>query len=338
MNLYRRKDRPYIYADLRKYGCGKLSTGETDKKLADQFVIEYLAKRGKAPTVNVPIAQLIDRFLTYSETNKTDRGHGRALLSLAAFRNFIGECQIRDINPEMIEGFKAKRLGEVSGSTVNRDLNDIRAMFSKALQWGLLDKSPMRFVKRLREPRRHLPSFYTQKEIKLILKVSLPQHRKWWLLFYYSGMRRSEGYNLKWSDIKNGNIYIRKPKETTPKMIPVSENLRKVLKQIKKDGDHVLPRIMEASFTQAFRRTLKDADLPGSLHTLRHSFATQLLLKGVPIHVVSRLLGHTNLKTTSIYTHALDRDLRAAVNQISLKSSPNVPIRKKKQRKVSVSR
>ncbi len=54
----------------------------------------------------------------------------------------------------------------------------------------------------------------------------------------------------------------------------------------------------------------------GSLHRLRHTVATHLLMQGTPIQVVSRLLGHSSLRTTSIYTHALEGDLQEAVNRL----------------------
>jgi site-specific recombinase XerD len=73
----------------------------------------------------------------------------------------------------------------------------------------------------------------------------------------------------------------------------------------------------ETTFRRTMRRIRAASGVPFTMHSLRHSFITQLLRSGVPIHVVSRAAGHTQITTTAGYLRVWDEDVRRAARTLT---------------------
>ena len=147
-------------------------------------------------------------------------------------------------------------------------------------------------------------------------------------------MRLGELLNMKWNwiDFKQNIITVQCSASFTTKskrerIIPISANLRSQLSnQLPKvldleKNNFVFTRINKVKLNEdliskQFKKSVRAANLDEKIHfhTLRHSFASQLVQKGVSLYVVKELLGHEDLSTTQIYAHLQQQNLRDAVN------------------------
>lgn len=145
-----------------------------------------------------------------------------------------------------------------------------------------------------------------------------------------TGVRWGTLVSLRWRnvDLANGTLYIDadSTKAEAAQMLPLNSSAMDVLKKWREEAPDaapaalVFPAPMGGVFynvNKAWYRLLADSGL-GHLrwHDLRHTFASQLVIAGIPLNTVRELLGHKNIKTTLRYAHLAPQGLRAAVECI----------------------
>ena len=171
-----------------------------------------------------------------------------------------------------------------------------------------------------------LPSVLTMEECLQIFRVvDNPKHKLLLLIGYGAGLRVSEIVTLEWRDIlfSEHKIHIRnaKGKKDRLVMLPYSivsslEYYRKLYqtKQYIFEGQFAGEPYSCGSVQAVMRDALKKSGLEkkATVHTLRHSFATHLLENGTDIRYIQQFLGHSSIKTTTLYTHIS----ASAVNKI----------------------
>jgi len=316
MKLYKRPDSPFFWADLRRYGLGRRSTNIRDKRTAERYLIQFLAKNNIPVKKQGNLLELTQRYLVWSESTKATKVHIGNSYTITLFLAYLSpDMSLFSVSQEHIEGFIMMRAKAVSKASVNREYAVIRHMFNLAVAWEYLNESPCRKIKPFRVSRK-LPKYYTEEEIGRLLKGAHGIWRSIWLILLNTGMRRGELLALKWSDLHNGALHIRSPKEGRDKVIPISEDLQKVLDNLPRKGEMVCP-YGSSTLTHTFKKMAIKAGIPGNLHLLRHTTASHLLLNGVPLQVVQRILGHSSIAITDLYVHALDKDMKEAVDKLS---------------------
>ena len=195
-----------------------------------------------------------------------------------------------------------------------------------------MDENVFKKIKKLKTTN-NTPAFPTLEDLNKILEQEKDKTLKLIYLFgFYTGMRMGEIRFLKWNSINfNTNlISVNNHESFTTKsrlarVIPLHKKLRRLLLEYKKSqsmNEYVFMKkefVFTKDFISAkFKKAVRDAKLNPSLHfhSLRHGFASNLVLKGVSIYEVSKLLGHADIKTTQIYAHLRSDDLRNAVERL----------------------
>jgi integrase len=99
--------------------------------------------------------------------------------------------------------------------------------------------------------------------------------------------------------------------------IPLTDNAKDALEHLNKDS-YILPRIRPDSMSRTFMRCATRAGVGGTLHSLRHTYISHLVMANVPLRVVQVLAGHAHYVTTERYAHLSPGHLQDAGKSINL--------------------
>jgi|TARA_Y100000310_G_scaffold97479_1_gene95108 site-specific recombinase XerD len=168
-----------------------------------------------------------------------------------------------------------------------------------------------------------LPAVLSKKEILKMIEVTKNlKHRLLIMLLYSTGMRISEVLSLKWENIHHDYIKIKLGKGNKDRVTILSKRLKKLLKEFEKEKGYVLEgrkgKYSYKSAQKVLEIAAKKAKLKNKVtpHVLRHSFATHLLESGTDIRYIQKLLGHSRLETTQIYTHVSNNSIKNIKNPL----------------------
>ena len=211
----------------------------------------------------------------------------------------------------------------------NRTLDLLRRILNHAIDCGHLDTNPARGIKR--NPRPKLTRFLSRDEVHRLHGVldryagarpSRARQADIIRLLLLTGCRKSEIRALRWQDVDGDTLNLADAK-TGPRQVYLNAPARAILERQPRTGSaHVFPSPSDPSrplshqlpLWPAVRREAGIEDV--RLHDLRHTVASHAVLQGIPLPVVSRLLGHKHPSMTLRYAHVGDRETEAAAERI----------------------
>jgi site-specific recombinase XerD len=238
------------------------------------------------------------------------------------FTKWLGEKPATEINNEDLKNFMMYSLEvlKISENTAHSRINALKAYYEKVLK-------NEKFYFNIPRPKKHssLPKVLSEQEIgRLFNGIANVKHKSILFTAYSSGLRVGETCSLRLQDIDRDRmqLFIYKGKGKKDRMVPLSPLVSEILlKYLEKEkikplkylfeGDNPGKPISRSSAQKSFHKAKEGSEILKSVsfHSLRHSFATHMLEKGVSTRYIQEILGHYDIKTTERYLHVAKTSL-----------------------------
>lgn len=329
MSIYRRKDRKGWRATLWHEDVRILTKTLPTEKAAKQWLsvtqADFLRGQLRIPRAG-PKARLLFRdlanlFLDHAQVScrpRTYRGY-RSRLRATLIPAF-GDRAAESVTRADVLKFRTQRL-IASGrpSSVNHDMDILRALFFWAVERGHIGSNPAARIKHEHSPQVVQRRFYSHADVQTLLSKLAPASEELGLVVaaFTTGMRPRElaAFRLEWVDwtldaINIPNTIEFSPKSHRPRTVPLVPMLRDWLLSLARTEGPVFQRkdlpgqsIGLKKLTHRVEEIRRLAGVRFNLYDARHTYASQLLAAGVPLHEVQSAMGHSVITTTMRYAH-----------------------------------
>ncbi len=324
----------YWEARVRRNGLPAISRSFKTKADARAWatVIESEIERGifidRTEAERNTLGDLLQRYLT--EVSGQKKGHNTERYRLVSLqRDPIAKVKVAGLSGKLMAEWRDKRLKEVSGSTVNRDLNLISHVINVARkEWGIHAENPVSMIRRPPENRARNRRLAAGEEERLLAELELSArsergtfeaggtHNPWMrplvILALETAMRRSELLTLCWSDVFLSDRFVRlhDTKNGEPRDVPLSTRAHSMLDALPRHiSGKVFPTTGDA-VKKAFTRAAERAGLGDfHFHDLRHEATSRIAEKLENVLELSAVTGHKTLTMLKRYYHPRAKDL-----------------------------
>ena len=321
----------------RNKGFEAYVTGQNGKRYRKTFptheeAVEWEAKiklalaQGKNPADVVKISSKSSWTIkeavraNYEANWRGTKSEKTAMLNAHACMDFFGQDRsLKAINAESIQEFidMCRQKGN-SNATINRKTAALSKVLRYAYQTEKIDKVP--YIPRLREALKN-ERFLSEVEEQSVYTLCIHWERQWLAdlvaFLLNTGCRIGEALKLQRSDIKDTQVVFYDTKNGKNHTVPLNDKARVALdNQLNRvDGERVFPYTY-TKVEDEFKRVCEvlNIDDTVTLHTLRHTFGSRLVQRGVPIQTVSKLMNHSSLQVTMRYAHLSPSNLTEAIN------------------------
>jgi len=286
-------------------------------------------------SMNYSWSQLEKKYKAHSAKNKSPKTTKREEVVLKSFNAFLGNNpKLDEVTKNVIETYRDHRLESgIKPATVGLELRSLKVIFNCGIDWDMVDVNPVVKV-RLPKTGNVKVRFLRVGEINALLNVIQEANDRPFerlvLAYINTGARRIEilAPQFTWDNVhfKDRKIEIAGLKGNGNRYIPMNRTLFHILKEIQKEGHEYPFGFKPDTVSHKIAEYYKLAKIKGAnLHSLRKTFGSLLIQsKSADLYTVSRLLGHSSVRTTEkYYIDLLDENYRQPLDSLSqlIKSS-----------------
>lgn len=286
--------------------------------------------------------QLQNDAFGFKKPEKTYRTFNEYFLDLVAERERTGvnlvswECVYKhlnkfnntilftDLTDRYLEEFKSKLLGNLKPNSASSYFNILKHSIHEAYRRGLIKDNPADRVKCIKEVDTNR-EYLTKEEVDSLIATNCRYDvlKRAFLFSCMTGLRWSDVHNLKWKDVRSDegsyHIVFTQRKTKNAELLPISLNAVKLMGEVGEANERVFVGLRYSSyFNTALFTWVANAGIKKHItfHCARHTNAILLLNNGVDIYTVSKMLGHRELKTTSVYAKVMNKTKIEAVEKL----------------------
>ena len=256
------------------------------------------------------MVSMMDMMLAQNLSDSTIRNYGNTFFRFLRDNDFRDPSKFRYHEVvKYIGGLMERGLSATSGHMFVNAINYYYRNVEHNSQFNLVLPRPKKESK--------IRVVFTMEECLIIFNtIENHKHRLLLMLAYGAGLRVAEAVNLKWGDIliAEHKIHVKEGKGKKDRILMLPYALIDLIKNYRKEypgnnyvfqGQFAGAPYSTRSAQEVMAKALVKSglDKKGSIHNLRHSFATHLLETGTDIRIIQQLLGHKDIRTTMIYTH-----------------------------------
>ena len=273
-----------------------------------------------------PVATVIDRYL---ETAKTKKAYQDEQYFGTWWKAWFKDQRLNAITHERIDEARQSLLKD--GRTpqrVNRYQAWLRQVLNVSVKKGKLSQNPAAQLKMFKEPKGRTRCLAPEEEAKLT-KALGPQYGACARFAILTGLRQKEQFGLQWKDVdmERGLLTLMATKSGDVQYAPLNQEAQVFLESLDtwQSSKWVFPSQNPATHVdptkvrRKYREAVKRAGIPWvTWHDLRHTFASRLAMRGVPLATIAALLRHSTTSLVKRYAHLSPAYLKEAVEEVSV--------------------
>lgn len=297
----------------------------SNEKLTKEIIFRRYKKLDDGDLFDTDSDNFIKFCYEYLDQISTSIGEGtysKRKGMIKKIENYDPSVSFNQITPEWLRQYSSHLRDEYNNGpgTIKKNMDTMRLFFRVAMRQGKASQDPFEHFK--------LPTYYpeitflSEKELKKLTKLrgnsAITESQELtldlFLFMAFTGMHYTDAGNLRIEDIRDGEIHYRRQKTGTLVHVPISKPSSILIDKFRSGRQR--GKLFEIFPTnQQINRSIKEVCSIGKIYnkkvsaiTARHTFATIFYRKTKDIGTLSKLLGHTTVKNTMIYTHIIKED------------------------------